>query len=98
MIRPVLRSGVRWLRSAPAAAPSTARLAASVGRLCAIRSAVAGSAIIATATFATSCDAAIKYISTASGLKYRNLVVGKGPVATKGTEVPLSYQSGSVYH
>lgn len=39
---------------------------------------------MATAAFSTSCDAAVKYISTASGLKYRDLVVGKGPIATKG--------------
>lgn len=83
MFRSQQRAQVRALLARFPAAFAPARYHLGAKRSPA-RMALAASVLVATASFSSSCDATVKYIRTASGLQYRNIVVGNGPVATKG--------------
>jgi hypothetical protein len=88
----VRQCGARLVRSrslsggARAGGAAAARKIFTVGR---VAGAGAGSAVLLTASLTTACDAAAKFIETASGLQYVNTVVGKGPVATKGSRAAM---------
>lgn len=81
MFRPAIRNGARALK---VRSFSTAALTQVRSGRQTVRAAAAGSALLISASFATACDSVTKYIQTTSGLKYRNIVLGKGATAISG--------------
>ena len=53
---------------------------------------IVSSTMLFCATMKTSCDSTMKYIETTSGLKYRNITVGRGVIAVKGISLLSTLQ------